>query len=142
MPKIQKHREIKLENLRRLPERDLINLVIVDTTVIAELETIITQTADLLREVIILQVIIALRELHHLQIEAIAQEGREVVLQGDLVHLEGEELDEEEEDNRQLSLLRKATRKPIAVKLPWQGRVIQKPPKELQYPRGNQSIKL
>ena len=141
MLKTQKHREIKHENLLRLPEEDLINRVIVDTIATVELEIIIIQIKDLLRETIILQVIV-LREVHHRQIEAIAQEGREVVLQGDLVHLEGEELDEEEEDNRQLSLLRKATRKPIAIKLPWQGRVIQKPPKELQYPRGNQSIKL
>ena len=117
MPKIQKHREIKLENLRRLPEGDLINRVIVGTTITVELETIIIQTVDLLRETIILQVI-ALRELHHLQIEAIAREGREVVLRGDRVHLEEEELDEEEVDNRQLSLLRKANRKPTAVKLP------------------------
>lgn len=119
MLKTQKHREIKHENLLRLPEEDLINRVIVDTiaTATVELETIIIQIKDLLRETIILQVIV-LREVHHRQIEAIAQEGREVVLQGDLVHLEGEELDEEEEDNRQLSLLRKATRKPTAVKLP------------------------
>ena len=117
MLKIQKHREIKLENLRRLPGRDLINRVIVDTTATAELETIIILTIDLLRETIIRQVI-ALRELHHLQTEAIAREGREVVLRGELVHLEEEELDEVEEDNRQLLLLRKVTRKPIAVKLP------------------------
>ncbi len=118
MLKTQKHREIKHENLLRLPEEDLINRVIVDTIATVELETIIIQIKDLLRETIILQVIV-LREVHHRQIEAIAQEGREVVLQGDLVHLEGEELDEEEEeDNRQLSLLRKATRKPTAVKLP------------------------
>jgi len=117
MLKIQKHREIKHENLLRLPKGDLINLAIVDTTATVELETIIIQIKDLLRETIILQVIV-LQELHHRQIEAIAQEGREVVLQGELVHLEGEELDEEEEDNRQLSLLRKATLKPIGVKLP------------------------
>jgi hypothetical protein len=117
MLKIQKHREIKHENLPRLPEEDLINLVIADTIATVELETIIIQIKDLLRETIILQVIV-LRELHHRQIEAIAQEDREVVLQGELVHLEGEELDEEEEDNRQLSLLRKATLKPIEVKLP------------------------
>ena len=115
MLKIQKHREIKHENLLRLPKGDLINLAIVDTTATVELETIIIQIKDLLRETIILQVIV-LQELHHRQIEAIAQEGREVVLREDRVHPEGEELDEEAADNRQLSLLRKATRKPIAVK--------------------------
>ncbi len=113
----QKHPEIKHVNLLRLLEENLINLEIVDTTAIVELETITIQIRDLLRETIILQVIV-LRELHHLQIEAIALEGREVVPLGELAHLEEEELDEEEEDNRQLSLLQKATQKPIAVKLP------------------------
>jgi len=117
MLKIQKHREIKHENLLRLPGRDLINLVIVEITAIVDLETIIIQTTDPLREIITLQVIV-LQELRHLQIEAIAQEGREVVLREDRVQLEGEELEEEAADSRQLSLLRKANRKPMAVKLP------------------------
>ncbi len=85
MPVIRKQREIKLENPLPTLERVIANLkargrtdmIKVEKIIIADPEAIIIQTTDLLHEIIVPQAIV-LREAHHLQIEAIAQEDQEV----------------------------------------------------------------
>jgi hypothetical protein len=124
MLKIQKHREIKLENLLPTLERVIANpkardrtgTTILEKITTVEIEIIIIQRADLLREIIILLAIVH-QGPRLLRIEAIVQEDPEVALLEGQVLLEEDRDEEEAEDNQHLSILRKARPKPIVPKL-------------------------
>jgi hypothetical protein len=125
MLKIQKHREIKLENLLPTLERVIANpkardrtgTTILEKITTVEIEIIIIQRADLLREIIILLAIVH-QGPRLLRIEAIVQEDPEVaLLEGQVLLEEDRDEEEEAEDNQHLSILRKARPKPIVPKL-------------------------